>query len=85
VIECFQNWALQNSNMIALPAYICWYIWIDRNKSIFEEMSPSLQRIVYLAQGAMGVSKIFHKDHIPRYFATTFPIDKSLAWFDGAA
>jgi hypothetical protein len=85
VNECFQNWASQNSNIHALLAYICWYIWIDRNKSIFEEKSPSLQRIVYLAQGAMGISKKFHKDRIPRSTATILLVDKSLSWFDGVA
>jgi ribonuclease HI len=44
-----------------------------------------LQRIVYLAQGALGVMGKFHKVRIPRFTPTTLPVDKTLAWFDGAA
>jgi len=84
VNECFQNWATQNYILQALPAYICWNIWLDKNKSIFEERPPSLQRIVYLSQGALGKLGKILKVRIPRFTSSTLPMDKTLAWFDGA-
>jgi hypothetical protein len=85
VNDCFQNWASQNFNLQALPAYICWNIWLDRNKSIFEDRTPSLQRIVYLVLGVVGKMGKKQKVSIPRLTSTFLPVDKAHAWFDGAA
>jgi hypothetical protein len=54
VNECFENWAKQNFTFPTLPAYICWFIWLDRNKTIFESGTPSIQKIVFLALGVVG-------------------------------
>ena len=54
VNECFQNWEKQNNNYKTLPAYVCWYLWLDRNNSIFESGTPSILRIMYLSLGALG-------------------------------
>jgi hypothetical protein len=55
VIDFFQNWASQNFKFQTLPAFICWNIWLDINNSIFEDRTPSLQRIVYLVLGVVGM------------------------------
>jgi hypothetical protein len=67
-----------------LPTYVCWYIWIDRNKSIFDDLRPSVQIIVFLSRSACG----FHFESSQRKYLSEscafFPADKTLAWFDGA-
>jgi hypothetical protein len=84
VIECMQNWYSQNQNYPFLPALICWNIWLDRNKSIFEDRPPSLQRIVYLVLGVVGSMGKIQKVPKARRSTTVLPVDKALAWFDRA-
>jgi hypothetical protein len=84
VVESFRNWTNQNSNLNVLPAYVCWYIWIDRNKSIFDDLRPSVQIIVFLSKSAMGFSMDLHKDSSPQNLVPSFPANKPLVWFDGA-
>jgi ribonuclease HI len=85
VIESFKNWEIQNSTLKALSTYTCWFIWIDRNKSIFEEKPPFVQRIVFLTRSAMGLSKNSFQAKIPRLRVYSYPVNKILAWFDGAS
>jgi hypothetical protein len=54
VNDCLQNWVSQNYKHQTLPAFICWNIWLDINNSIFEDRTPSMQRIVYLVLGVVG-------------------------------
>jgi hypothetical protein len=54
VNEFFENWVKQNFAFPTLPAFICWFIWLDRNKTIFESGTPSIQKIVFLSLGAVG-------------------------------
>jgi len=85
VVDSFINWSFQNYKLITLPTYVCWYIWVDRNKELFEDLSPSVQRIFYLSRSAMDHSWKPHEGYTPRNLVPTFPAEKSLAWFDGAA
>ena len=85
VIECFENWSKHNYIFQALPTYICWYLWLDRNKTIFESVTPSIQRIMYLSLGALGTHWKNKKVSSPRLPSTKFPVDKVIVWFDGAA
>jgi hypothetical protein len=74
VNECFENWAKQNFDYPTLPTFICWFIWLDRNKTIFESGTPSIQKIVFLAIGAVSNYRIKEKDNLPRI--STFEIQK---------
>jgi hypothetical protein len=70
LVECFQNWASQNSNYQALPAFICWNIWMDRNKSLFEDMNPSVQCVVYIVLGSCGLEE----QKIQKFLILGFPL-----------
>jgi hypothetical protein len=61
LVECFHNWNSQNSHYQALPAFTCWNIWMDRNKALFEDIDPSVQRVVYTVMGAVGMKSNYYK------------------------
>jgi hypothetical protein len=46
VPNCFRNWIGDNKNHSLLPVYLCWQVWKARNSTLFEEKSPSIQRVV---------------------------------------
>ena len=81
VNECFENWAKQN---FTFPTFICWFIWLDRNKTIFESGTPSIQKIVFLALEAVGNHRKKEKDYLPRISTFEVPEEKVIGWFDGA-
>jgi hypothetical protein len=82
--ECFENWALQNHNFPTLPAFICWFIWLERNLAIFESRTPSIQKIAYLSLGAVGSHRTKEKVYPTRCSVLAIPKDKIIGWFDGA-
>jgi hypothetical protein len=47
VFECFDLWARRNYSLSSLPAFICWFIWIERNLAIFESKSPSMEKVFF--------------------------------------
>jgi hypothetical protein len=64
--ECYENWTKMNPSFPTLPAFLCWYIWNERNITIFEAGSPSFQKVVYKAIGAVSIHGIKAKDTLPR-------------------
>jgi hypothetical protein len=70
VNECFENWEKQNFDYPTLPTFICWFIWLDRNKTIFEAGTPSIQKIIFQAIEAASIYRIKVKDNHTR--TTTF-------------
>jgi len=85
VVDSFKNWIVQNHSLTFLPAFICWFIWADRNKVLFEGSCPSIYRVVYLSRCASEHSWKPLKESDPRILVPSFPDDKPLAWFDGVA
>jgi hypothetical protein len=41
VSDCFNEWTTKKSVSASLEAIACWHIWIERNKFLFEELTPS--------------------------------------------
>jgi ribonuclease HI len=83
VVESFKNWLVQNYRLITLPNFVCWFIWADRNKAPFEDLSPSIHRIVYLSRSSLEHSWKPLKHFSPHNLVPTYPADKTLSWFDG--
>jgi hypothetical protein len=44
--ECLLNWTTDKTVPSILAALICWYIWLERNSTIFEEKAPSILSVV---------------------------------------
>jgi hypothetical protein len=41
ITDCYKRWLEEKTVPTTLPALICWNIWLERNKVIFEQGSPS--------------------------------------------
>ena len=77
--DCYENWTKMNPNLPTLPAFLCWYIWIERNMTIFEAGSPSIQKVVYKAIGAVNSYGIKAKDTLPQTIHVHLPVDRAIA------
>ena len=47
VAECFKNWKAHNKSYPTLSTFIYWYIWLERNYSIFKDGNPSFQKVAF--------------------------------------
>jgi hypothetical protein len=45
--DCFENWDRKEDLYITLPSILCWFVWLARNKTIFEGSNPSPLSVVY--------------------------------------
>lgn len=75
------EWTKDKSAPTSLAATTCWHIWIERNKALFEECSPSYRAVVYRISGTFS-----WQPAIPiRVCDFTLTEGFTLAYFDGAA
>jgi hypothetical protein len=44
ISDCFSSWFTEKSAPHSLAAHVCWQIWIERNKVIFDDVLPPLLR-----------------------------------------
>jgi hypothetical protein len=41
VEECLESWFLQHPTLAELPTIVCWYLWTERNKALFNNETIS--------------------------------------------
>jgi ribonuclease HI len=68
-----------------LAALTCWYIWLERNKAIFEERSPSVSAVVYKILGSHTWLLQSLKPTPIRVCTITYQEGYSITCFDGVA
>jgi hypothetical protein len=49
---CYDKWISQASKYATLPAIVCWNIWLERNRAIFEDGSPTVDSVVFKSCGS---------------------------------
>jgi len=54
LIECLNCWVDDKSVPTLVASHTCWFIWLERNTTIFEEKYPSIHRMISKTLG-------FHK------------------------
>jgi hypothetical protein len=81
----FSTWSKDKSAPIGLAALTCWHIWIERNKTIFEERSPSHLAVVHRISGSFSWRPPSLKSVPNRVCTITHKDGFSIASFDGAA
>jgi hypothetical protein len=85
VLNCFQNWIGVSKNLALLPVFLCWQVWKARNSALFDEKSPSVHSVanLILVKAALQRKQSSDPPHSRHIFA--FPLDRVVAWFDGAS
>jgi ribonuclease HI len=45
VLDCFLLWSKEKSAPVSLAAHACWQLWIERNKAVFDDRTPSAHSV----------------------------------------
>jgi hypothetical protein len=65
VSDCFYKWTSDFSAPASMAAIACWHIWIERNKTLFEDFSPSLDSVVHRISASFSWQPSFTKSNQP--------------------
>jgi ribonuclease HI len=79
------EWTKDKSAPASLAATTCWHIWIERNKALFEECSPSYRSVVHRISVTFSWQPTIPKSIPNRVCDITQTEGFTLACFDGAA
>jgi hypothetical protein len=91
VSDCFDEWTIEKSAPASLVAIVCWHIWIEINKAIFEEHRPSHFSVVHSISVTFSWQPVITNPLPNRACDITHTCDIShredftLACFDGVA
>jgi len=85
VLDCFDYWARRNYSYPTLSAFICWYIWNERNLAIFESKSPSMEKVFFLSIAVVAFHSPQKTQKSIRRSAHILPQHIIIGWFDGEA
>jgi ribonuclease HI len=85
--DYYATWIKNEWNFRTLPALVCWCIWLERNKKIFENVNPSIQLVFQKAFGLQKSAEVkdTRRGKGPRIHKTPPLTIQNLGWFDGAA
>jgi hypothetical protein len=83
--ECFNMWIKQNYLHSSLSTLICWFIWRERNSTIFEDGVPSVQKVVHRSLFSMRDLKVKSIVVARRKGLSYQAVGGTVGWFDGAA
>jgi ribonuclease HI len=81
---CFENWDRKEAIYITLPSMLCWFVWLERNKKIFEGSNPSPLSVVYKLRENLASRPFTLKKAIPRIVQIPSFTTPIVSWFDGA-
>jgi hypothetical protein len=83
--NCFEDWVKVEKLYKTLPIIVCWYLWLERNKCIFDSCLPSAMRVCIQIRGMMKPSscQLQTRTH-NRIKKTPDIILDNICWFDGA-
>jgi ribonuclease HI len=83
--DCFNSWLLNKSAPTCLAAHISWHLWIERNRALFENRSPSTLAVFYRVLATFSWQPSTLKPFIYKELDLRLPAGFTLACFDGAA
>jgi ribonuclease HI len=85
IADCFSSWYSEKAAPLTLAALVCWQIWTERNKALFEDAPPSSSAVFHRTLATFHWQPSTVKA-LP-YKAVDFilPEGHTLVCFDGAA
>jgi ribonuclease HI len=83
--ECMDEWNNRPDLSKNLPLLVCWHIWLDRNKLLFEGKNPTTRVTAHKAMGALGNVSMIEKEQNLRVNSINRINGCSVAFFDGAS
>jgi ribonuclease HI len=87
ISDCFSHWTSSERIHKCLPPLVNWFIWLARNKLIFDNKSPTINFVAYKSLGLHQNWKDIHpiKGKTKTLISPFIAEDISTGWFDGAA
>jgi len=85
VSDYFNKWTTKKSVLASLAAIVCWHIWIERNKTLFEDLTPSQLSVVHKISVTFSWQPTIINPIPNRVCDITQTEGFTLAGFDGAA
>jgi len=85
ISDCLIVWNLEKSVPVSLAAITCWQIWIERNKVLFEDHTPSYIAVVHRIAVTFSWQSASIKPTPNRVCGFIHIEGFTLACFDGAA
>jgi ribonuclease HI len=85
ISECFSSWYSEKVAPLSLAAFVCWQIWTERNKVIFEDASPSFHAVFHRILATFHWQPSTVKALPYKAVEFILPEGYTVACFDGAA
>jgi ribonuclease HI len=83
--DCVTKWSNNKSVPCSLAALTCWFIWLERNTSIFEGKAPLVNKVIIRSFGALHTLVEKQVSLLLRSNILMLPLEYPLASFDGAS
>jgi ribonuclease HI len=82
---CLSNWVRKHPNLITLPAYVCWFLWLERNNLLFNNESILPQVVAFKSVVFFNASVRPQKSNSQYRIKRPPQIHQLVGWFDGAS
>jgi ribonuclease HI len=82
--DCLENWASTYFTLPHLPDLVCWFIWLTRNRELFENTSVSLNFVCFRILGELKIEKK-KRTSAPRFIQPILHMIGNNAWFDNTS
>jgi hypothetical protein len=79
-----ENWSMEEFTLSQLPTLVCWYIWLGRNRAIFENTTCSIKSVCFRILGDLEIKGIGGLLLLGSS-SLLYHLGGNNAWFDGAS
>jgi ribonuclease HI len=83
--DCMDAWVLNKHLPKRLPILTCWFIWKERNRSLFEDLHPNDWAVTYKILKTLNIYSPVSIDKGLRLSSILRRTGYAIAFFDGAA
>jgi len=84
VSDCFSAWHSDCSSPICLAVHVSWNLWIERNRTLFDDRSPSIQVVLFRVLASYNWKQPTVNSFLHKEIDLSLPEGFTIACFDGA-